>query len=179
MEYQQSEHPSEHRGAADTMPLGAAPAPAPNGVPGASVGSAPPAAPAGPVIGKRIEWFPRKNDHDDAANNFRAAYPGFFFQIWVNYPQRLSGDLLANDEDRDLQNDRIRRALKQIVVAHNGWRMPDEATGAEEPLPPPTDDAFWDLIPNELATAMMLFVLRAGAALPNSMLPPRGNSRRG
>ena len=110
-----------------TQPLGAPPLVAPNGAPPAEpVAPVPLAPPAGPVIGRRLEWFPRKGDHDDAANNFRAAYPGFHFEMWVNYPQRLETDLLAADEDRDLRADRIRRALKQIVTRHNGWRIADE-----------------------------------------------------
>lgn len=162
-----------------TQPLEASPPGAPNGAPPAEpVAPVPLAPPAGPVIGKRLEWFPRKGDHDDAANTFRAAYPGFHFEMWVNYPQRLETDLMAADDDRDVRADRIRRALKQIVLRHNGWRLADD-DGAEVVLPPPTTDDFWDLIPNELATAMMLFVLRAASSLPNSMLGPRSSSRRG
>lgn len=152
---------------------------APNGAAAVSVAPSPPPAPAGLRIGRRLEWFPRPGDHDDASDKFREAYPGFQFKLWVNYPQRLALELNPGGEDKDENERRARTALKQIVLEHNSWIIEDEHTGADVLLPSPTTDEFWERIPTEMATAIVLFVIQVPGKLPFSMIDQRRSSRRG
>lgn len=162
---------------ATTQPYEAPPA-APNGA--AADLTHPPPAPAGLVIGRKLVWLPKREDHSDAANHFRAAYPGFAFQIWTNYDRQTS-NLFGGEPDETTKESeaRLRRALKRIVLAHNGWQIHDEDVGGPVLLPPPSTDEFWDRIPTDLATAMIIFIGQAATALPNSMSPQRRNSGRG
>ncbi len=86
-------------------------------------------------------------------------YEGFTARLWVNYPKRLQNDLKSGDADK------LRAALQQIVVSHNGWC--DEAG---EVLPQPSAPAFWDAIPDELAAALLALLVREENVLPNSIL---------
>lgn len=142
-------------------------------------GRMPPPPASGPMIEDRTVWLPVKGDVSDRANHFKAAYPGFMFEMWLNYPQRLEADLLNNDPDSDARASRVRSVLKQIVLQHNGWRIRDRETGEAVAVPPPTTDAFWDVIPNELATGMLLLIIDAASKLPNSMIGQRRSSARG
>ncbi len=85
-------------------------------------------------------------------------YPGFQIQVWVNAPKRVV-DSLADGEDG------ARAMLTKCVTAHNGWLDEDGET-----LPQPTEAAFWDAIPTELATLIITLYQEAVFALPNSVL---------
>lgn len=165
----------------ETQPLEAAPI-APNGA--AADFTHPPPAPAGPapalVIGRRVQWLPRREDKSDMANHFRAAYPGFQFEAWTNFSREV-GQLLNSDADelKEESEKRFRRAFGRIVLRHNGWHIADEETGQPVLLPSPATDEFWQLIPTELSTAIVQLVMTEASALPNSMSGPRANSRRG
>lgn len=116
-----------------------------NGTAGASVPSeAGPVAtpiPPGPRLPRREQWLPLPDE-----------YPDFEVRVWVNYPQRLDRDLKSNDEQR------IRTALQQIVLDHNGW-VDDRG----EPFPPASDPQFWADVPTELAvTCIALVGLQSG-----------------
>lgn len=162
------------------LPLEARSPDAPNGAPAVPVvAPSPPAAPTGPVIGKRTEWFPKDKDHSEQANNFRAAYPGFAFRLWVNFPQKYAVDLNAGMDDKDENERRMRHALKQIVLEHNGWQIMDDETGETSLLPSPSSDLFWDKIPTELAASIFIVISGVSGDLPFSMIQQRRNSRRG
>lgn len=108
-----------------------------------------------PRVAKRLKWVvlpARDKDGEDA-------YPGFEMRMWVNYPSVLL------DEIRSGVQERVRAALLQIVVEHNGWM--DEAG---EDFPPTTDPSFWDIIPTELATVMIVLIQKEATTLPNSLL---------
>lgn len=107
--------------------------------------AAAPAAPQAPRrLPKREMWLPLAEDGD---------YADFQVLARIRYEDRL------NDELSSGQFSRIRGALQQIVVAHNGWA--DADTG--EPLPPARDadgypdPRFWDVVAQE----ELLLILQA------------------
>lgn len=110
-------------------------------------------APSGPRLTRREVWV-----------DIGEEYEGFKAKLWVNYPRRLIDDL-NQSEDADLR----KRALGQMVVAHNGWVDYD---GTE--FPPADEPAFWDAIPDELAAALIALVNReAGKLAFNLQTRPR------
>lgn len=101
----------------------------------------------GPRIPKRIDWVDLPQE-----------YAGFRARIWINYPQRLVGEITSGDTSR------MTAALAQIVLEHNGW-LDDEG----QPFPPPTTQAFWEAIPTELAAVLMALINAEASRLPNSL----------
>jgi hypothetical protein len=88
---------------------------------------------AGPRIPRREAWMDLPEE-----------YAGFRFRGWSNFPSRLGSEIRSGDQER------IRAALLQIVLEHNGWCDSDGT-----PLPPAHDPAFWDAVPDELAIAVI------------------------
>lgn len=86
-------------------------------------------------------------------------YPTWKVLIWVNYPQRLNLELASGEAAR------VSAAVRQIVIAHNGWIGEDG-----EPYPVEIDsDEFWKAIPDELAAVLGVLVLTAKFILPKSL----------
>ncbi len=109
-------------------------------------------APSGPQVRKRLEWT-------DLPDEAQESYPGFRVRIWANYRRSLTAEIGSGDADR------LRAALVQIIVEHNGW-LNDEG----QPYSPASDPRFWDEIPDELAAVLIVLVRRASTKLPNSLL---------
>jgi hypothetical protein len=86
-------------------------------------------------------------------------------KIRSNFPQRLANEIASGDSAR------ATNALRQIVLEHNGWLDEDG-----EPLPPATDEGFWEHpgLPTHLAVTVLGLVNQAASTLPNSMRPQRG-----
>lgn len=61
------------------------------------------------------------------------SYPGFRIAVHQNFSQRTLKDIQSGDPDVAL------KALRGLVVSHNGWRDFDGT-----PYPPPDDPAFWE-----------------------------------
>lgn len=118
---------------------------------------APPPAPAGPQIQRRESWADLPDE-----------YPGFKVKVWVNAPSKFWQMLGSGDEAQ------AQAAAKQLVIAHNHWRDFD---GNE--YPPPSETAFWEEIPTELAGCIITAVQIEMGKLPNSMAPQRRRSKRG
>lgn len=94
-------------------------------------------------------------------------YAGFEVRVWINAPAKLWSALTGEDDD-------TMAALKQLVLAHNGWLDFDG-----EPYPPASDEVFWEEIPTELAACILVATQQEMQKLPNSMAPQRRRSRRG
>jgi hypothetical protein len=107
--------------------------------------------------------FPRRETWLDVPG-----YPGCKAKIWANYPQRLLNDIRSGEEAR------IKEALRQVILEHNGW-----ADAEGEALPPPGAPEFWDLIPTELAAILLTLLDDAASTLPNSLMAARRRSRPG
>ena len=110
-------------------------------------------------------------------------YPGFRIKLWINYPQFWDGDLrgatVAGAEQAQPGEDApleawkayseareasMRRAMGRVVLEHNGWLDFDGET-----LPQPSDPAFWERIPTELAAVVIALQQQQAAALGNSI----------
>lgn len=114
-------------------------------------GAAPPPTPAaGPRIPRREVWV-----------DLTEAYPDFKVRLWINYPKRLLDELSSED------NERIKAALCQIVLEHNGWLDFDG-----QPFPPASDPSFWDQIPDELAGVVVVVTRLESGKLSTSLVPP-------
>lgn len=111
----------------------------------------------GPRIPRREKWVQLPEE-----------YPGFEAQVWVNAPTQVWGNLSSPDEGVAME------AAKKLVVAHNGWLDFDG-----EPYPSPSDEAFWNAIPTELAACTLAAIQAEAQKLPNSMMPKPRSSRRG
>lgn len=103
-----------------------------------------PEIPAGPRVMRREVWV----DIDEAA------YPGFKAKLWVNFPRRVIEDVRSGNPDLQLA------ALSQMVVAHNGWVNYDG-----QQFPPSDEPAFWDVIPDEILTVLIVLVIREAGKL--------------
>lgn len=113
--------------ATDTLPLSAPPAA--NGVV--------PHAVEGPRAVRRIVTVAVPEPPSDDPS-----YAGFSFSVWLNFPQAVMREIQSGDSERTM------RAMRRLVLAHNGWRDFDGV-----PYPPATDDAFWEgerAIPSDL-----------------------------
>ena len=97
-------------------------------------------------------------------------YAGMKVRVWVNYPNDFDNQMSSKDSKI------IRDAAKQIFLEHNGWVTPEEYELAQKenrtprPMPQPTTDEFWELVPNELAGALLLLLNRETLKLPNSLM---------
>lgn len=105
----------------------------------------PPAGSSGPKMPKRYAWIDIPE------------YEGFRAKVWLNYPDEWLKKEMAAAKDADRQQ---WQPLKRIVLEHNGW------TDEEGPLPDPSEDAFWERIPNEL----LAFILAGIASAPGKAL---------
>lgn len=92
-------------------------------------------------------------------------YPAFQVRLWTNYPAETFRDLHSEDEQV------FGEAFRQVVLEHNGWPDPDGV-----PMPPATDPAFWDALPNELAALVVVLARQAPYQLPNSLSRSRTRS---
>jgi hypothetical protein len=117
-------------------------------------------------------------------------YPGYRARLWVNFPTRLleePGTIMKKNEDGEEEFDReanelaMRKALKAIVLEHNGWpdasKEPDQ-DGNYPVLPQPEDDRFWEEISNEQVTILMALANRESQALPNLVRSGKTTSKR-
>ncbi len=108
---------------------------------------------------KREMWLPLADDGD---------YADFQVLARIRYEDRL------NDELSSGQFARIRSALQQIVVAHNGWA--DADTG--EPLPAARDangnpdDGFWSKVAQEELLLILQAVSKERKKALDSILNP-------
>lgn len=113
----------------------------------------------GVTWGKKTAWMDMPDE-----------YAGMKIRVWVNYPNDFDAQIGSRD------NKIIRETVKQIFIEHNGWITPEEYEKAQRenrapvPLPPPTTDEFWELIPNDLAGAMLLLLNRETLKLPKSLM---------
>ncbi len=82
--------------------------------------------------------------------------------VIVQFQQAPAGPGTLNTEFSSGDFEKIKKALRQIVLEHNGWIDPD----TDEPMPPATEDGFWDL----LAQEEVLLCLRAVGAARKKVL---------
>jgi len=119
--------------------------------------AAPPAAPAASPLaapaGSPSPGGPRA-PHLEAEVEI-PEYPGHTARVWVNFPQRLLGEVGSGDEPRQ------RAALSRILLAHNGWCDEDG-----EPYPPAGAPEFWAAIPTHLAACVMRAIQQRATAAP-------------
>jgi hypothetical protein len=115
----------------------------------------------GPRMPKRTLWV----DLPATTPEGEVAYPGFRVRVWVNFPARIA------DQIKDGTEDDRRAALRQIVLEHNGW-CDDEGT----PFAPADDPAFYNALPQELASLIVVTVIEAMSRFPNSLLATRRSS---
>lgn len=118
-----------------------------------------PTAPAPVSPGLRI---PRREVWVDLPEE----YPGFRVQFWVNYPRRIAIGLGSGDEAA------VTQALREIVIAHNGW-LDEEGN----PFPSPQTAEFWDQIPNELASSLLILLNDTAGKLPQDLLERMRSAR--
>jgi hypothetical protein len=88
-------------------------------------------------------------------------YEGHKALVWVNFPPALGQEIASGD------NARIRKAVMQIFLQHNGWHDHEG-----KPLPPPTDEKFWELVPQHMAGCLMYAL---NAKVQENPLAPRTN----
>jgi hypothetical protein len=97
-------------------------------------------------------------------------YPGLEVEVWLNPPHRLLVALTS----KEAAASEAEAALRQVVLAHNGWM-----DGGGAPLPPPSEMAFWEAIPTELAALTVGAYLRTFNDLPNFLSAKLGGSASG
>jgi hypothetical protein len=115
-----------------------------------------------------VPFFERREAWLDIAD-----YPGRQVRLWLNVSQSVVNDVSGDDRERRAA------ALRRMVLAH---RVVDAAgVGAgpwqdfdQQPLPPPSEPAFWDAIPLDVAVAILRLVSEAPLALPNFQLGTNG-----
>lgn len=112
----------------------------------------------GPQIQRRERWLELPDE-----------YEGFRIKIWLNAPTKLWMALMDSQDEKAAQ-----AAAERLVLEHNGWLDFDG-----NPYPPPSDAAFWEEIPTELAAAVLALAQVAMQDLPNSLAPTKRRSRRG
>ncbi len=95
-------------------------------------------------------------------------YPDFRIKIWANAPTKLWLEIGSGNEKR------AQVAAQKLVIEHNGWLDFD---GNE--YPPPSETAFWEDIPTELAACIFALAQGEMQKLPNSLMPRNPRSRRG
>lgn len=86
-------------------------------------------------------------------------YPGWKLRVQANYSRRLVADLYSGDALVQ------RAALKAICREHNDWPAEDGTV-----LPPPSEDAFWDQIPEELLGVLPTLIRQEAGRLGGSIL---------
>jgi hypothetical protein len=135
----------------------------------------PPAEPAAAAVtsspaitpATAVPFFERRETWLDVAD-----YPGRQVRLWLNVPQSLVNDVSGDDRERRAA------ALRRMVLAHRVF-MDGQDCGPwqdfdQQPLPPPSEPAFWDAIPLDVAVAILRLVSEAPLALPNFRLGTNG-----
>ncbi len=112
---------------------------------------------SGPRIQRREAWVELPNE-----------YEGFKFKIWVNAPTKLWLDIGSGDEVV------AAAAAQKLVLDTNGWLDFDG-----QPYPPPSNPAFWEEIPTELAGCVFAAAQKEMGRLPNLIAPQRRRSKSG
>lgn len=110
----------------------------------------------GPRAPKRVEWIPLAEEGDYAEHQVQAR---------IRYSDTLNTEFASGDFER------IKKALRQIVLAHNGWVDPD----TDEPMAPATDDAFWDSLAQEEVLLMLRSVGSARKVVLSSLLETKAD----
>jgi hypothetical protein len=163
--------------------------PIPNGTGSSSATSQPVQAAEGPNLGMlvpdRIEWVKMPGTYGQA---------GWEVRMWVNFRRKYSDQLGSNDTET------IRKALGKIIQRHNGWVYEHEIqeqardehgelmfeedqtpimvdTGRTEvrEYPPTSSPEFWELIPDELLSSIIVVIHQKTQELPNSLMTRRRN----
>jgi hypothetical protein len=111
-------------------------------------------AAVGPQIQRREAWVKLGETFPE--------YEGFDFKVWVNAPTRLWDGLQAGDEATVL------KSAQSLFLGHNGWIDFEGEAYAQ-----PTEAAFWEDIPTELASCMFVVAQQAMLALPKSAAPKK------
>jgi hypothetical protein len=119
-------------------------------------------------------------------------YEGFKFKLWVNAPSSLWSVLLVGSQVDELGEDasedeeaaqaaaaavkeaELQGVLQKLVLEHNGWRDFEGET-----YPQPSEVAFWEIIPTELAACVIAASQVEMRKLPNSIASRKRRSRRG
>lgn len=110
---------------------------------------------------RRVEIVLRPKFDEDAADKYPSDWE---FLFWRNHPMHFRRKLFGDAES----NVDIFEALKELVPAHNGWTWTDR-DGNERPFPPTGEDAFWDMLPQDVLVAMHRAITEELAGpLPNS-----------
>lgn len=100
-------------------------------------------------IVRREDWMDLPQDE----------YPGFRVKFWRTFPHSLMTQVQTGTREKQVD------ALTHIFLEHNGWAGED---GAE--LPSPGDPAFWDLIPDELQSCLVVLLVQEVQKLPSSLV---------
>jgi hypothetical protein len=116
---------------------------------------------AGPRMPKRTLWV----DLPETTPDGDVAYPGFKVRVWVNFPARFAEQLKTGTEEEKAG------VLRRIIVEHNGW-CDDEG----HPFPAADDPAFYQELPQELASLILYSIVEAMNRFPNSLLRMRAPS---
>jgi len=126
---------------------------------------------AAPRVPRRETWVDLPGEYGEA---------GMKVKIWINYPRSLTTLLTSGDAPK------IKQALLQIVVDHNGWVSFDGT-----PYPPASDagevctkehpegeecpgvirPGFWEVISDELAGALIMLTSNEQGKLATSLIP--------
>lgn len=114
-------------------------------------------ASSGPRVQRREVWV-----------DLPPEYEGFKFRMWVNAPALVWNEIWSGD------NDRIEAGLRKIVLEHNTWCDFDG-----HPYPPVSDTLFWELVPTELVSCIIVTAQTEIGRLPNSLAPKRRKSKSG
>ena len=86
---------------------------------------------------------------------------GWYDEIDEEQRERLVDFRTKQDESEKRRLD----ALTRIVLEHNNWVDEDD-----NPYPQANTHAFWQAIPTELASAILVLVRREASRLPNAMM---------
>ena len=88
-------------------------------------------------------------------------YNDFSIDAWANFPQSLLREMGSGDEGR------VMGAMTQIVTGHDLV----DFDGAD--YPPPSEAAFWEAIPTDLAVVIMQSIQAEVGKLPKANGGPR------
>jgi hypothetical protein len=117
-----------------------------------------PSSATGPRAKRRVRWV----DIEDEA------YEGFKFRMWVNYPQSFDTKIKPGASEEE-----IAEVLNKVFLEHNGW-CDEEGT----PYPAANHPNFWNVIPNELAAAIVTLIRLEGTKLSNLLMQKQMNTAR-
>lgn len=95
---------------------------------------------------KRVEWLDVGED-----------YPGHQVKLWLNPPTALRKGFTEIEDDQV----RVLAILKLCTIEHRvlpgeqPWQHPDQPG----PMPPPSTDEFWELVPDDILSVIAARVL--------------------